>query len=303
MPTSALASTSAHALRAIASDRSLSRSNRRKRARSSVLKLRHSKSLTSYSSSSSSSSSSSAENENGEDVNNNDNNNSDKKTKKKKKKKKNLAVFISGGGSNMRAIHDKCESGEINAKIACVVTSDISCAGVEWALDSEIPVFLYPGKKEQPKEEKLDANELTQYLRDDYEVDIVVLAGYLRLIPKELCRAYENKMVNIHPSLLPSFGGKGMHGSRVHEEVLKSGARVTGPTVHFVNEEFDKGKIIAQRAIRINPSWSVDDLQREVLKEEHLVFPEVIKALCEERIEFRERDGVGLIQLSDGSFM
>ena len=158
-------------------------------------------------------------------------------------------------------------------------------------------------KKEQPKEEKLDANELTQYLRDDYEVDIVVLAGYLRLIPKELCRAYENKMVNIHPSLLPSFGGKGMHGSRVHEEVLKSGARVTGPTVHFVNEEFDKGKIIAQRAIRINPSWSVDDLQREVLKEEHLVFPEVIKALCEERIEFRERDGVGLIQLSDGSFM
>jgi phosphoribosylglycinamide formyltransferase len=102
-------------------------------------------------------------------------------------------------------------------------------------------------------------------------------------------------MLNIHPALLPAFGGRGMHGAKVHEAVVNSGARFTGPTVHFVNENFDEGKIVAQRIIRIDPSWTAEEVARRVLKEEHEVFPEVVAALCDDRIEFRETDGVGVI--------
>ena len=213
----------------------------------------------------------------------------------KKKKKKNIAVFISGGGSNMKAIHAACESGQINGQISVVITSSSTAGGVEWAMGRDVPVLLYPGAKDVPESERISPAELDEYLKNDYKIDVVVLAGYLRLIPPELCRTFENKMVNIHPALLPAFGGKGMHGAKVHEAVVKSGARFTGPTVHFVNENFDEGKIVAQRSIRIDPSWTADEVQRRVLKEEHDVFPEVVAALCDDRIEFREEDGVGVI--------
>ena len=213
----------------------------------------------------------------------------------KKKKKKNIAVFISGGGSNMKAIHAACESGQINGQISVVITSSSTAGGVEWAMGRDVPVLLYPGAKDVPESERISPGELDEYLKNDYKIDVVVLAGYLRLIPPELCRTFENRMVNIHPALLPAFGGKGMHGAKVHEAVVKSGARFTGPTVHFVNENFDEGKIVAQRSIRIDPSWTADEVQRRVLKEEHDVFPEVVAALCDDRIEFREEDGVGVI--------
>ena len=219
----------------------------------------------------------------------------DDQSKKKKEKKKNIAVFISGGGSNMKAIHAACESGQINGQISVVITSSSTAGGVEWAMGRDVPVLLYPGAKDVPESERISPAELDEYLKNDYKIDVVVLAGYLRLIPPELCRTFENKMVNIHPALLPAFGGKGMHGAKVHEAVVKSGARFTGPTVHFVNENFDEGKIVAQRSIRIDPSWTADEVQRRVLKEEHDVFPEVVAALCDDRIEFREEDGVGVI--------
>jgi phosphoribosylglycinamide formyltransferase len=98
-------------------------------------------------------------------------------------------------------------------------------------------------------------------------VEYVLLAGYLRLIPPQLCRAYEDKMLNVHPALLPAFGGKGMHGHHVHEAVVASGARFSGPTVHFVNEEFDKGKIVAQRHVDVKPGMDADDVAASVLAE------------------------------------
>tara|TARA_B100000519_G_scaffold195892_1_gene201472 strand:- start:109 stop:846 length:738 start_codon:yes stop_codon:yes gene_type:complete len=224
-----------------------------------------------------------------------DDDDDDTQESKKKKKKKNIAVFISGGGSNMKAIHAACESGQINGRISVVITSSSTAGGVEWAMGRDVPVLLYPGAKDVPESERISPAELDEYLKNDYKIDVVVLAGYLRLIPPKLCRTFENKMVNIHPALLPAFGGKGMHGAKVHEAVVKSGARFTGPTVHFVNENFDEGKIVAQRSIRIDPSWTADEVQRRVLKEEHDVFPEVVAALCDDRIEFREEDGVGVI--------
>ena len=129
----------------------------------------------------------------------------------------------------------------------------------------------------------------------------VLLAGYLRLIPPQLCRAYEDKMLNIHPALLPAFGGKGMHGHHVHEAVVASGVRFTGPTVHFVNEEFDKGKIVAQRHVRVAPSDDADDVAANVLRLEHEVFSHVVSALVDGRIRFRDGDGVPVIVGEDGT--
>ena len=212
-----------------------------------------------------------------------------------KKPKKNIAVFISGGGSNMRAVHAACETGEIHGQISLVVTSSYNAGGVEWAMDRDVPVLLYPGGKDLEESERISPSELNEFLKNEYKIDVVLLAGYLRLIPPELCRTFENKMLNIHPALLPAFGGRGMHGAKVHEAVVNSGARFTGPTVHFVNENFDEGKIVAQRIIRIDPSWTAEEVARRVLKEEHEVFPEVVAALCDDRIEFRETDGVGVI--------
>ena len=131
-------------------------------------------------------------------------------------------------------------------------------------------------------------------------MEYVLLAGYLRLIPPQLCRAYEDKMLNVHPALLPAFGGKGMHGHHVHEAVVASGARFSGPTVHFVNEEFDKGKIVAQRHVDVKPGMDADDVAAKVLAEEHLVFAHVTAALVDGRIRFRE-DGVPVIVGVDGA--
>ena len=195
----------------------------------------------------------------------------------------------------MKAIHAGCESGQINGQISVVVTSSYTAGGVEWAMDRDIPVLLYPGAKSLPDSERISPSELNDYLKNEYKIDVVLLAGYLRLIPPELCRTFENKMLNIHPALLPAFGGKGMHGHKVHEAVVNSGARFTGPTVHFVNENFDEGKIVAQRSVQIDPSWTAEEVARRVLKEEHEVFPEVVAALCDGRIEFRDADGVGVI--------
>lgn len=108
-------------------------------------------------------------------------------------------------------------------------------------------------------------------------------------------------MLNIHPALLPAFGGKGMHGHHVHEAVVASGVRFTGPTVHFVNEEFDKGKIVAQRHVRVAPSDTPDDVAANVLRLEHEVFSHVVSALVDGRIRFRDGDGVPVIVGEDGT--
>lgn len=160
-------------------------------------------------------------------------------------------------------------------------------------------------------------------------MDIVLLAGYLKLIPAELCRAFKRRMLNIHPGkqsclgglpffcffscwlcgaaetsgrdgcfsyagLLPSFGGKGLYGLRVHQAVLTSGARFSGPTIHFVDEEYDTGPILAQRVVPVSPLDTPEQLAARVLKEEHIVYPEAVAALCDGRVTWRE-DGVPIM--------
>ena len=212
---------------------------------------------------------------------------------------KKVAVFVSGGGSNLRALHQAMRDGTVNATVAAVVSNSGICGGVEWAKTENIPTLKYPPTKaEKEKGEGMTPTELVEQL-DALDVSFVCLAGYLRLIPPELCQRYENKMLNIHPALLPGFGGKGMHGTAVHEAVVASGARWTGPTIHFVNEKFDEGKILAQRVLPVFPSDTPDAVAARVLEEEHKVFPHALAALVDGRVEFRE-DGVPKILTEDG---
>jgi phosphoribosylglycinamide formyltransferase len=202
-----------------------------------------------------------------------------------------VAVFVSGGGSNMRALHAAMLDGRVDASVAVVVSNSIDCGGIQWANDNGLPTLRYPPSKQQREaNEGLSPDALVEKL-ESLGVTHVCLAGYLRLIPPELCRRYENKMLNVHPALLPAFGGKGMHGLAVHEAVVASGARFTGPTIHFVNEKFDDGKILAQRVVPVFPTDTPQDVAKRVLEKEHEVFPHALAALVEGRVEFRE-DGV-----------
>lgn len=207
-------------------------------------------------------------------------------------KRKKLAVFVSGGGSNFRSIHDAAVQGSLYGDIVVLVTNKHDCGGAEYARKNNIPVILFPKTSNVP--DGLSSSDLVTALRG-FEVDFVLLAGYLKLIPVELIRAYERSILNIHPSLLPAFGGKGYYGMKVHKAVIASGARYSGPTVHYVDEHFDTGRILAQRVVPVLANDRAEELAARVLREEHQLYVEVTKALCEDRIIWRE-DGVPLIQ-------
>ena len=213
--------------------------------------------------------------------------------------KNRVAVFVSGGGSNLRALHAAMQDGSVDAQLAVVVSNALDCGGVLWAQENNIPTLRYPPTKQDKADGVGLTPELLVVALDELNVGFVCLAGYLRLIPPALCQRYEKKMLNIHPALLPAFGGKGMHGNAVHAAVVASGARVTGPTIHFVTEQFDEGKILAQLVVPVFPTDSVDDVAHRVLKEEHRVFPHALSALVDGRVEFRE-DGVPKIKKKDG---
>ncbi|KAK1575703.1 hypothetical protein Q3G72_007700 [Acer saccharum] len=206
--------------------------------------------------------------------------------------KKKLAVFVSGGGSNFRSIHEGCVGGSVHGDVSVLVTNKHGCGGAKYARDEGIPVILFPKSKDEP--DGLSPVDLVAALRK-LEVDFVLLAGYLKLIPVELVRAFPRSIVNIHPSLLPAFGGKGYYGMKVHKAVIASGARYSGPTIHFVDEHYDTGRILAQRVVPVLWNDTAGDLAARVLLEEHRLYVDVVAALCEERVIFRE-DGVPLIR-------
>ncbi|CAH8257737.1 unnamed protein product [Arabidopsis lyrata] len=208
-------------------------------------------------------------------------------------RRKKLAVFVSGGGSNFRKIHEGCSDGSVNGDVVLLVTNKKDCGGAEYARSNGIPVLVFPKAKREPSH-GLSPSELVDVLRK-YGVDFVLLAGYLKLIPFELVQAFPKRILNIHPALLPAFGGKGLYGIRVHKAVLESGARYSGPSIHFVDEEYDTGQILAQSAVRVIANDTPEELAKRVLHEEHKLYVEVVAAICEERIKWRE-DGVPLIQ-------
>ncbi|KQJ82658.1 phosphoribosylglycinamide formyltransferase, chloroplastic [Brachypodium distachyon] len=207
-------------------------------------------------------------------------------------RRKRLAVFVSGGGSNYRAIHEATLSGVVRGDVVALVTDKPGCGGAEHARSNGVPVVVFP--KSKSATEGVSVSELLNTMRD-LGVDFVLLAGYLKLIPAELVREYPRSILNIHPSLLPAFGGKGYYGLKVHKAAIASGARYSGPTVHFVDEHYDTGKTLAQRVVPVLANDTPEELAARVLHEEHQVYVEAVAALCDDRIVWRE-DGVPLIR-------
>lgn len=189
-----------------------------------------------------------------------------------------IAVFVSGKGSNLSALLNYPDL--INLiEIVAVVSDKIDCKAFEIAREFGIKTFSI-GQENG----KVNQNDITSILKK-LEVDFVVLAGYLKLIPNELIEKFENKIVNIHPALLPSFGGKGMYGSYVHRAVFNSSAKVSGATVHMVDKTYDTGKIIAQKCVDISDVKNPEEIAERVLKIEHQLLPEVVKAFAENRVK------------------
>ncbi len=173
-----------------------------------------------------------------------------------------LALLASGGGANVRAIIDACEAGVIDAEPALVIVTDPRCRALEFAEGAGIPTIA------MPKGKRASNGDLDVLLHDalvTFEIDLVVLAGWLSLIGHRTVNAFVNRIVNVHPSLLPAHGGKGCYGARVHESVLNAGDTRTGATVHFVDEHYDNGKIIEQVALNVRDTDTVESLTERTL--------------------------------------
>jgi phosphoribosylglycinamide formyltransferase 1 len=184
-----------------------------------------------------------------------------------------VSVFVSGRGSNLKAILESPELKNL-IKIKAVVGDKLNCAAFDLAKNFSIPIYSV-GKKEG----FVSFIELGKIFKD-LKIDLVVLAGFLKLIPEEFVKLFRNKIINIHPALLPSFGGSGMYGMNVHRAVFESSAQVSGATVHFVEETYDTGKIIAQKCVDISSVKSPEEIAERVLKIEHQILPFVIKKIA-----------------------
>jgi phosphoribosylglycinamide formyltransferase-1 len=195
-----------------------------------------------------------------------------------------IAVLASGGGTNLQSILGYLASrGDTRAGDVVFVASDRPDAGaLERARRAGIPAAVLKSTRAS------DGGDALELLRE-HKVDFIALAGYLRLLPKEMIAEYPSRILNIHPALLPSFGGPGMYGDRVHRAVLQSGARVSGATVHYVDEEYDHGTILAQWPVPVLADDSMQSLAGRVLKVEHVLYPRVIDAVASGRWRFDKR--------------
>ncbi len=194
---------------------------------------------------------------------------------------KKIAVFVSGRGSNFESLQTKLKKNEEKAEIVCVVANK-ECAAVETAKKWNIETCLVSGKK---KEGFLDYVELNDKLLD-LKIDLIVLAGFLKKVPDFIVEKFHHRIINIHPALLPSFGGKGMFGMNVHTAVFNSGAKVSGATVHFVDKIYDHGEIIAQECVDISDVRSPEEIAEKVLRIEHMLLPKVVMKFIENKIYF-----------------
>jgi formyltetrahydrofolate-dependent phosphoribosylglycinamide formyltransferase len=198
-----------------------------------------------------------------------------------------IAVFVSGRGSNLNAILNSSELKNL-VEVVAVISDKSNCGAFEIANQHSIKSFTVGNE-----EGKIKSNELTSLLKN-LNVDLVVLAGYLKLIPSDLIDNFQNRIINIHPALLPSFGGKGMYGINVHRAVFNSTAKVSGATVHMVDNAYDTGKIIAQRCVDISDLNSPEEIAERVLQIEHKLLPFVVKAFAENKIKI-ESDRISIV--------
>ena len=192
----------------------------------------------------------------------------------------NIAVMVSGGGTNLQALIDAEKAGKIpHGQIRLVIASNDRAYALQRAEKENIPSVVIR-HKDYPVQEEFD-QKIVDTLHE-YQIDMVVLAGYLSILGPTMIRAYEDRIINIHPYLIPSFCGKGFYGLKVHEEALKRGVRVTGATVHLVNEIPDGGRILKQKAVEVKEGDTPETLQKRVMEQaEWILLPEACEELAE----------------------
>ncbi|MEI6651625.1 MAG: phosphoribosylglycinamide formyltransferase [Chlorobiaceae bacterium] len=190
--------------------------------------------------------------------------------------KKRIAVFCSGNGSNFKALFYAIRSKQLPAEIALCLSNRARCGAMEFAEQNNIATLHITEKQFDSFDEFAEA--MVDRLKEQ-QIDIILLAGYMRKVPDAVVAAFPDKMLNIHPALLPKFGGEGMYGIHVHTAVLEAGETETGATVHFVNEEYDKGKILLQRTVPVLPDDTPETLAARVLACEHRLYPDALEKL------------------------
>jgi phosphoribosylglycinamide formyltransferase-1 len=191
-----------------------------------------------------------------------------------------IAVLISGSGSNLQAIIDKIEKKEINGELVVVISNKKNAYGLERAKKYDIEGLIIDSTTtDQDEYNRLILNALVER-----NIELVILAGYLKILDKKIIEAYKDRIINIHPSLIPSFCGKGFYGLKVHQSAVDYGVRVSGATVHFVDEKADNGPIILQKAIPLDFDDTAESLQRKVLILEHELLPEAVKLFCDGKL-------------------
>ena len=197
-----------------------------------------------------------------------------------------VAVLASGRGSNLKAILDSIKRGELNCEIVLVISNKRDAGAFDIAKEYDIP-RLQIALEQFESQEEFDIAFLTALKK--YNTDFIVLAGYLKKVSSIVIREYKNKILNIHPALLPAFGGEGMYGLRVHQAVLDYGCKVSGVTVHLVDEEYDSGPPILQRCVPVLESDTAQSLAARVLVEEHRIYADALKLFAEGRVRIEGR--------------
>ena len=202
-------------------------------------------------------------------------------------KQTNIAVLVSGGGTNLQALIDAEKRGELgNGKITLVLASKESVYALERAKQNDIPAVVLPRK------EYATIADYSKALADTLEaagVDLVVLAGFLTIFDEQVFERFTNKILNVHPALIPSFCGKGFYGLHVHEAALEKGVKVSGATVHIVTPECDAGPIILQKAVEVREDDTPEALQKRIMEEaEWKILPEAVRLFCEGRITVKD---------------
>lgn len=188
-----------------------------------------------------------------------------------------LGVLASHGGTNLQAIIDSCRSGAIDAEVRVVISNNSRSMALERARRAGIPT-THLSSATHPDHDRLD--EAIAETLQRHRVQVVALAGYMKMLGPRTLDAYRNRILNVHPALLPKFGGQGMYGERVHEAVLASGDSVSGVTVHLVDEEYDRGPVVAQTKVPVLPGDTPETLAARVLEQEHILYPETIQRIA-----------------------
>ena len=198
----------------------------------------------------------------------------------------NIAVFASGRGSNFQAILKAIDDGRLPARVTLLVSNNSNAGALELARSQNIPA-IHLSQKQYSSEGAYE--EHLSELLTRHGVELIALAGYMKRVPSKVIERYRNRVLNIHPALLPAFGGTGMYGIHVQEAVLASGVKVTGATVHIVDEEYDKGPIVMQKAVEVLNDDTPETLAARVLPVEHEIYPEALAAFARNQVHIEGR--------------